>query len=85
MAWEALECRRHCAGEVVPARLPQTDWIFGPIVGGVIFGFLPEFLRAWAIQPEVQWIVYGVLMVLVVYFLPQGIVPALKNAAGKKP
>jgi branched-chain amino acid transport system permease protein len=49
----------------------------GPIVGGIIFGFVPEFLRAWAIQPEVQWIIYGVLMILVVYFLPQGIVPAI--------
>lgn len=51
----------------------------GPIVGGVIFGFLPESLRALAIPPEVQWIVYGVLMVLVVYFLPRGIVPALSD------
>jgi branched-chain amino acid transport system permease protein len=49
----------------------------GPIVGGLIFGLLPEGLRAAAIPPETQWIVYGVLMVLVVYFLPQGIVPAL--------
>ena len=49
----------------------------GPIVGGIIFGFVPEFLRAMAIQPEVQWIIYGVLMILVVYFLPQGIVPAI--------
>jgi branched-chain amino acid transport system permease protein len=32
-----------------------------------------------AIQPEVQWIIYGVLMVLVVYFLPEGIVPAVKR------
>jgi branched-chain amino acid transport system permease protein len=30
-----------------------------------------------AFQPEVQWIIYGVLMVLVVFFLPQGIVPAI--------
>ena len=51
----------------------------GPVVGGVIFGLLPEGLRAAAIKPEAQWIVYGVLMVLVVYFLPQGIVPAFKN------
>jgi branched-chain amino acid transport system permease protein len=51
----------------------------GPVVGGLIFGLLPEGLRAAAIKPEVQWIVYGVLMVLVVYFLPQGIVPALKR------
>ena len=51
----------------------------GPVVGGLIFGLLPEGLRALAIGPETQWIVYGVLMVLVVYFLPQGIVPALKG------
>jgi branched-chain amino acid transport system permease protein len=49
----------------------------GPVVGGLIFGLLPEALRAMAIAPETQWIVYGVLMVLVVYFLPTGIVPAL--------
>lgn len=51
----------------------------GPVVGGVIFGLLPEILRAAQIKPEVQWVIYGVLMVLVVYFLPQGIVPALRN------
>jgi branched-chain amino acid transport system permease protein len=50
----------------------------GPVVGGLIFGLLPESLRALAIPPEAQWIAYGVLMVLVVYFLPQGIVPALQ-------
>jgi branched-chain amino acid transport system permease protein len=51
----------------------------GPIVGGIIFGLLPETLRTLQTPPEVQWIVYGVLMVLVVYFLPEGIVPALRN------
>jgi branched-chain amino acid transport system permease protein len=56
----------------------------GPIVGGIIFGFVPEFLRAMAIQPEVQWIIYGVLMVLVVYFLPQGIVPAIARYSASR-
>lgn len=51
----------------------------GPIVGGVIFGLLPEALRTAAIKPEVQWVIYGVLMILVVYFLPEGIVPAVRN------
>jgi branched-chain amino acid transport system permease protein len=75
----------------------------GPVVGGLIFGLLPELLRvlanamtgpeiapptsgfllnalrAFATRPEMQWIVYGVLMVLVVYFLPQGIVPAVRD------
>jgi branched-chain amino acid transport system permease protein len=51
----------------------------GPIVGGLIFGLLPETLRAAAIRPEVQWIVYGALMVFVLYFLPAGIVPAVQQ------
>ena len=49
----------------------------GPIVGGLIFGLFPEALRALAIPPETQWIVYGILMILIVYFLPEGIVPAV--------
>jgi branched-chain amino acid transport system permease protein len=53
--------------------------LVGPIVGGALFGFIPEILRTMEIVPEIQWIIYGVLMVLVVYFLPSGIVPALKT------
>ena len=35
----------------------------GPIVGGLIFGILPVFLRDIA-EPETQWIIYGVIMIL---------------------
>ncbi len=52
----------------------------GPIVGGLIFGILPEVLRGFQVIPEVQWVVYGVLMILIVYFLPEGIVPAVRAA-----
>ncbi len=52
----------------------------GPIIGGAIFGFVPEVLRGMAIRPEVQWVIYGVLMILIVYFLPEGIVPAVRRA-----
>jgi branched-chain amino acid transport system permease protein len=51
----------------------------GPIVGGLIFGLLPEVLRTLEVLPEIQWVIYGILMILVVYFLPEGIVPALRN------
>ena len=51
----------------------------GPVVGGFIFGILPEALRDYA-APEIQWIIYGALMILVVYWLPQGIVPAVESA-----
>lgn len=50
--------------------------LIGPLIGGVIFGVLPVGLREVA-GPEIQWIVYGVAMVLIVRFLPQGIVPSL--------
>lgn len=56
----------------------------GPIVGGVIFGFLPVILRSFA-APAVQWMIYGALMVIIVFVLPQGIVPAIERyVAGRK-
>ncbi|EJW11051.1 Branched-chain amino acid transport system permease protein LivM [Rhodovulum sp. PH10] len=51
----------------------------GPIVGGLVFGIFPEVLRGFQVQPEIQWITYGVLMILIVYFLPAGIVPAIRS------
>jgi branched-chain amino acid transport system permease protein len=54
----------------------------GPIVGGVIFGFLPVFLRSFA-APAVQWMIYGALMVIIVFVLPQGIVPAIERYAAR--
>ena len=50
----------------------------GPLVGGFIFGLLPIFLRAFA-SPVAQWIIYGSLMILIVFFLPRGIVPAVRE------
>ncbi len=48
----------------------------GPLVGGLIFGALPEVLREFA-SPEAQWILYGIVMIAIVFFLPQGVVPAV--------
>ncbi len=51
----------------------------GPIVGGAVFGMLPELLRAFAIAPELQWVLLGAIMILVVFLLPQGIVPTASS------
>jgi branched-chain amino acid transport system permease protein len=51
----------------------------GPVIGGLIFGLMPELLRDYA-GPEVQWIIYGVAIVLIVFFLPLGIVPTVAKA-----
>ncbi len=48
----------------------------GPLVGAAIFTVLPEALRA-ATSWQWQMLAYGVLLVLLVFFLPRGIVPAL--------
>jgi branched-chain amino acid transport system permease protein len=53
--------------------------LWGPIVGGIIFGLLPELLRALAFRAELQWVAYGVLMIAIVSFLPNGIVPAISR------
>jgi branched-chain amino acid transport system permease protein len=50
----------------------------GPIVGGLIFGFIPVVARSFA-SPELQWILYGLFMILIVFVLPQGIVPAIEK------
>jgi branched-chain amino acid transport system permease protein len=54
----------------------------GPLVGGLIFGLAPVVLREY-VGPEVQWILYGALMILIVYVLPEGIVPAIERWFGK--
>ena len=50
--------------------------LWGPVVGGLIFGLIPDLLRGHA-PPEAQWVAYGVAMILFVMFLPRGIVPAV--------
>jgi branched-chain amino acid transport system permease protein len=50
----------------------------GPVVGGFIFGFLPVVVRSFA-APELQWILYGALMIVIVFLLPEGIVPAVER------
>jgi len=55
--------------------------LYGPIVGGLIFGILPVGLRVVA-GPEVQWIIYGALMIAILLVLPEGIVPAIQRRFG---
>jgi len=48
----------------------------GPVVGAVLFTALPEALRE-ATSWQWQMLAYGVILVLLVFFLPRGIVPTL--------
>jgi branched-chain amino acid transport system permease protein len=49
---------------------------YGPIVGGVIFTFLPELLRAIS---EYRMILYGLMMSVAIIFMPDGIVGLLQS------
>ena len=48
----------------------------GPVLGAVLFTALPEVLRA-ATSWQWQMLLYGVLLVVVLFFMPRGIVPSL--------
>ncbi len=50
--------------------------LLGPVVGALLFTVLPEALRE-AMAWQWQMLAYGVLLVLLVFFLPRGIVPAV--------
>jgi ABC-type branched-subunit amino acid transport system ATPase component/ABC-type branched-subunit amino acid transport system permease subunit len=47
--------------------------LLGPVVGAVLFTVLPEALRE-AVDWQWQMLAYGVLLVLLVFFLPHGII-----------
>ena len=49
---------------------------YGPIIGGVIFTFLPELLRAIA---EYRMILYGLMMSVAIIFMPDGIIGLLQS------
>jgi branched-chain amino acid transport system permease protein len=55
----------------------------GPVVGAVLFTVLPEVLRA-ATSWQWQMLLYGVLLIVVLFFLPQGIVPSLRAAWARR-
>jgi branched-chain amino acid transport system permease protein len=48
--------------------------IGGPILGSIFLTFLPEFLR---IAVEFQVVIYGMALILVILFLPRGIIDIL--------
>jgi branched-chain amino acid transport system permease protein len=52
--------------------------LVGPVIGGLIFGLLPVALRP-VLAPEAQWIVYGVVLILILFVMPRGIVPAISD------
>lgn len=50
----------------------------GPIVGAVFFTILPELLREFT-SYQWQMLLYGLLLITVLFFMPRGIVPTLRD------
>ena len=50
--------------------------LLGPVVGGLIFGLLPVALRP-VMAPEAQWMVYGIVLIAILFVMPKGIVPGV--------
>lgn len=44
--------------------------LWGPVVGALVFTALPELLR---MTPELRSLLYGILLLLIVLFMPQGL------------
>ncbi len=52
----------------------------GPILGAVILTFLPEMLR---ITEELRFILFGIILIVFIVFMPQGIYPNIKKIINK--
>ena len=52
--------------------------LLGPVIGALLFTALPEALRE-AVAWQWQMLAYGVVLVVLVFFLPRGIVPSFER------
>jgi branched-chain amino acid transport system permease protein len=50
--------------------------ILGPVVGGALLTLLPEALR---IAPEIRLLAYGLMLIVIIIVMPDGIVGAIRN------
>jgi branched-chain amino acid transport system permease protein len=55
----------------------------GPVVGAVLFTALPEVLRALT-SWQWQMLLYGALLVAVLFFMPRGIVPTVADWGARR-
>lgn len=58
--------------------------IFGPLVGAVALGLVGELTRAMTSAPGLSLVVYGVILVVIVGFLPQGLIGLLTRVRRKR-
>jgi branched-chain amino acid transport system permease protein len=59
--------------------LGGTGSMYGVVMGGFLVAWIPERFRGFATR---RYFVFGVVLVLVMVFRPQGIIPRRGAAAG---
>ena len=57
-----------------------TGTLWGPVLGAVIFVLVSEWLRA---LQEYRFVIFGVVLLLVVLFMPRGVYPTVRGALGR--
>lgn len=53
--------------------------MYGPVVGAVLFTFIPELLRT---AENWRLVIFGVLLIFVILFMPKGILPLVQRGIG---
>lgn len=53
-------------------------YIIGPVIGAVVMTFVPEYLR---VLKEVEPIITGILLLIIILFFPDGILGSIKNSS----
>jgi branched-chain amino acid transport system permease protein len=74
---------------LVMAAVGGVAVVWGPVIGSVLIYILAQVLQTIGSQPgmplhapaELNYAVYGLVLILVMLFLPQGVVPAIRSAA----
>ncbi len=56
--------------------------IAGPVAGAIIFTALPESLRFVGLSPAAQWFTLGLILVVGILYIPEGIVPRVARLLG---
>ena len=85
--WLWADSVAHTSGLIRTLAFGLLGTVFGPIVGAFLLTALAEglgeIMRAFGIDiPGVKQVFYGVCLLLVVMFLPEGIWPPLSKALG---
>ena len=58
--------------------------VFGPLIGSVVLHVVNEVARHFIDTPGLSLIVYGVILIFIISYLPNGLVGLFRRSRGKK-